>query len=231
MHKYPSIETIYVRDHSTNILQFGDIRLPEIECVKEWTLSEKIDGTNIRVIITAQGIDIRGRTDKAQLPPGLEDAILSAIPSHDKLLDFFREYGGRVDEEGWSVTFYGEGYGAGIQKGGSYSDTKSFRVFDLMLGENTWVDDDEMRRVAQNLGMITAPFLGYHSHLPQTEEELTALMPTGSIVAQVDSGREGVPPEGVVAKPRHVLLDKYGNRVMWKLTHREWDKVRVKAAA
>lgn len=229
MTKYPSIETVYVRDPKTNILDFGAIRLPEIECVKEWTLSEKIDGTNVRVIITRSGIEVRGRTDKAQLHPDLIEAVLGIMPAHDHLVEYFHEYGGRVDEEGWSVTFYGEGYGAGIQKGGVYSDTKRFRVFDLMLGEKTWVDDDEMRRVCLDLKIPVVPQLCHTSKLPTTEEELRQIIPW-SLVAVHDRGADQVPAEGIVAKPVHVLLDKYGNRVMWKLTYREWDKVRGVAA-
>jgi hypothetical protein len=227
MTKYPSIETVYVRDKATNILAFGTIRLPEITCIRNWTISEKIDGTNIRAIVTASGIEVRGRTDAAQIPPVLKDAVLGALPAHEKLLSYFREYGGRVDEEGWSVTFYGEGYGPGIQKGASYSNEKRFRVFDLMLGDKTWVDDGEMRRVCRELGIPTAPHLGYAQRLPQTYDELKAWIPQ-SVVAVEDRDADGVEAEGIVAKPEHVLLDKYGDRVVWKLTLREWSKLRSK---
>lgn len=229
MTKYPSIETVFVRDNTTKILNFGEIRVPEVECVKVWSISEKVDGTNIRAIVTRDGITIKGRTDAAQIPSGLEEAVLAALPAHESLINYFREYGGRVDEDDWSVTFYGEGYGAGIQKGGVYSDTKRFRVFDLILGEKTWVDDDEMRRVCQELAIPVVPFITYVSDLPVTEDDLTKLLPH-SIVAIEDKGDSTVTPEGIVAKPVHVLLDKYGDRVMWKLTHREWDKIRQEAA-
>jgi hypothetical protein len=221
---YPSIETVFDRDTTTHRLNFGAIRAPEVSCVKVWSVSEKIDGTNIRAIVTLDGITVKGRTDKAELPPGLEDAVRAALPSHARLVEFFTEYRSKELPIDWSVTFYGEGYGAGIQKGGDYSATKRFRVFDLMLGEK-WTDDADMRSVCFNLDIPVVPFLGWTDSLPDTREGLDELFfGHGSKVAFEDSGKIGVQPEGIVAKPRHVLLDKHGDRVMWKLTYREFGK-------
>ncbi len=226
MKPYPSIETVYVRDQDTKKLHFGDIRRPEVECVNNWSLSEKIDGTNIRAIVTRSGIEIKGRTDKADLPKGLPEAVLAALPGHDRLIEYFTEYRGQELPEGWSVTFYGEGYGAGIQKGGVYSETKRFRVFDLLLGESWWTDDDEMRRVCAQLGIPTAPLIMRdlpENEIPVYKEMLQFIIPH-SIVAEEDRGIDDVMAEGIVAKPLHVLLDRHGDRVMWKLTFREFGK-------
>lgn len=222
MRAYPSIETVFARDAATHKLDFGAIRAPETKCVNGWTVSEKIDGTNVRAIVTLEGITIKGRTDKADLPPGLEDAVRATLPTHAELVAFFTEYRGKELPAEWSVTFYGEGYGAGIQKGGDYSHVKRFRVFDLMLGAS-WIDDADMRAICHRLNIPVAPFLGFANHIPKTEADLNAFYTSsGSFVALQDSGRPGVRPEGIVAKPVHVLLDKYGNRVMWKLTYREF---------
>ncbi len=225
MKPYPSIETVYVRDQQTKKLHFGDIRMPEVECINMWSMSEKIDGTNIRAIVTRSGIEIKGRTDKADLPKGLPEAVLAALPGHDRLIGYFTQYRGQELPEEWSVTFYGEGYGAGIQKGGVYSETKRFRVFDLLLGESWWTDDGEMRRICDELNIPTAPFLKYAdlTEMPGTRDDLIQVIPH-SIVATEDRGVENVMAEGIVAKPLHVLLDRHGDRVMWKLTFREFGK-------
>ncbi len=223
MTPYSSIETVYTRDKETNVLNFGEIRCIENTCIKTWTISEKIDGTNIRVIVTKGGIEVRGRTDKAELNHDLIKAILAIFPSHERLLEYFTEYRGQELPEEWSVTFYGEGYGAGIQSGGHYSDTKRFRCFDLLLGESWWTDDDEMRRVCDELGIPTAPWLAVTPNLPKTREELIEIIPF-SQVALEDRGVSDVPAEGIVAKPLHVLLNRHKDRVMWKITLREWGK-------
>ncbi len=228
MKAYPSIETVFVRDHATNLLNFGEIRCPENDCIRSWTISEKIDGTNIRAIVTLEGIGVRGRTDKADLPPGLASAVLAALPSHERLLEYFTAYRGKELPAEWSVTFYGEGYGAGIQKGGCYSAIKKFRVFDLLLGENWWTSDKEMRRVCDELDIPTVPYLTHRSCYMSDEWSLAACFQKMdgkpiSTVAYLDSNNF-TQPEGIVAKPDAALFNHRGDRVMWKLTFREFNK-------
>ena len=219
MKSYPSIETVFTRNKETNRLNFGELRNQANSVIKKWTISEKVDGTNIRVIFTLNGFEVRGRTDNAQIHPHLVDAV-KALFDHEKTVAYFREYRGQDLPANWSVTFYGEGYGAGIQKGAIYSPTKRFRCFDVMLGEDWWVDDDEMRRICANLGVPVVPLLGYFDSIPVTKEDLQQLIPF-SLVAQAEAFHT-VQAEGVVAKPTVVLLDRHGDRVVWKLTFREF---------
>ncbi len=219
MKAYPSIETVFVRDETSRKLHFGQIRQPEVACINKWSVSEKVDGTNVRVVCTLNGVEIKGRTDNANLHPELI-AHVTAIFPHAKIVDYFRCYRGKDLAPEWSVTFYGEGYGAGIQKGGIYNKQKRFRCFDLMLGEFWWVDDSEMRRVCGDLNIPTVPHLGHITTVPTTKSELEALIPW-SYVGESENGNR-VQAEGIVAKPEHVLLDRHGSRVMWKLTFREF---------
>jgi hypothetical protein len=217
---YPSIETVFIRNKDTNRLNLGELRNSANSMVKEWTVSEKIDGTNIRVIITLSGIEVRGRGDNAQLHPHLVDAVKSLF-DHEKSVLYFTAYRGKDLPDDWSVTFYGEGYGAGIQKGAVYSPSKRFRCFDLMLGVDWWLDDEEMRRICADLNIPVVPHLGYFQSIPTTHKELAALIPF-SLVAQAEAGSDSTPAEGVVAKPRVVLKDRHGDRIVWKLTFREF---------
>ena len=50
MFKYPKIETLFTRDEKFKVTDI--IRLPEFENIKKWLVTEKIDGTNIRIIYT-----------------------------------------------------------------------------------------------------------------------------------------------------------------------------------
>lgn len=220
MISYPSIETVFTRSKDTNRLNFGELRNSANSIISNWTISEKIDGTNIRVIITLKGVKVRGRTDKTDLKQDLIAYILSLFP-HQKVVEYFQAYRGQALHEDWSVTFYGEGYGAGIQKGSVYAPDKRFRCFDLMLGEGWWVDDSEMRKVCHDLGVPTAPYLGMIDWIPETNEDLLLLIPN-SIVAVEDRGVADVLAEGIVAKPLVVLKDRHGDRIVWKLTFREF---------
>lgn len=222
MKPYHSIETIFVRDPETKRLNFGEIRLPEVTCVNEWVLTEKVDGTNIRVIVTLGGIEVKGRSENAQLQAGVEAAVREAIPTHERLIEFFTAYRGKELPEQWSATFYGECFGKGIQKVGKlYSDTFQFRAFDLLLGEFWWLNDAELRAVTDQLGIPTVPVLsiletGDISTLT-TRERLMELAPLSGVAKSGD-----VIPEGIVARPPQVLRDKKGDRLMWKLTYREF---------
>jgi len=110
MFKYPKIETLFERDENFKVTD--KIRLSEFENIKNWLITEKIDGTNIRVIYTPEDkLLIRGRTDKASIPTFLLEELqkIFTIEKVKSILDNPIEKG---------MCLYGEGYGAKIQKGG-----------------------------------------------------------------------------------------------------------------
>ena len=70
MDEYHKIKSIYERDHNTKKLIEGKFVDETIEFLKDniWEFTEKIDGTNIRVIWDGHRVTFAGRTDKAQMP-------------------------------------------------------------------------------------------------------------------------------------------------------------------
>jgi len=219
MRKYPSIETVFVRNKD-NQLDTTRLRSPEYGIVTPWSITEKVDGTNIRVTYTHEGKRIGGRTDKATLNSTIIEAVDLATPSLQEALDYFSVYRGGELHADWSVTFYGEAYGPGIQKGGTYSESKKFRAFDLLLGaENWWLNPEEFYAVCATLEIPTVPYLGNIDYIPTDRSGVIGILST-SLVAKEDSGQT-TEPEGIVARPLHTLLDKHGDRVMWKLCLRD----------
>lgn len=68
---YPKIETLYERYPDTHKVIKGQLKRPEFGLVNSWLVTEKIDGTNIRVqYLNAQipTVSFKGRTDNAQMP-------------------------------------------------------------------------------------------------------------------------------------------------------------------
>ena len=218
MNPYASIETVFSRNRETNKLNFGHLRNPAHVAIGTWEISEKIDGMNIRAIVTANGVEVRGRSDNANLPGDLVAHVKSLFTPEAVILKFPEI----SDIPDWTVTFYGEGYGAGIQKGGGYSATKKFRCFDICLGERDWLSGSAMRFICWELKVPRVPALGLIKWVPRTLEDLTEILPE-SIVALEDRQATDIPAEGIVAKPSEVLYDSRGNRVMWKLTFREFN--------
>jgi hypothetical protein len=220
--EYPSIETIFTRSKETHKLNFGEFRNPVNTIINKWTFSEKVDGMNLRVIVTPTSITVKGRTDKAQLPSGLEASVLETFKVGPRMAQLMQEM---KPDSAW--TFYGEGYGAGIQKGGGkYSQTKRFRGFDIIGPNGRWLADHNARALFAELEVPTVPHLGYfYNHqTPFTFDDLLALVPQSQVAIE-DSGTFNVMAEGIVAKPADaVLYDEYGERVLWKLTFREYEK-------
>ena len=89
--KYHKIQTVYKRDPVTKYktLLEGEYSLPEFEYLadNEWVWTEKVDGTNIRVMWDGwKKLSFGGRTDNAQIPTPLvnkspDGVILTNVPS------------------------------------------------------------------------------------------------------------------------------------------------------
>src|SRR5215467_6984325 len=112
MKEYTKIQTIFKRDERRRIVE-GSYTLPEFEYLKDniWVFTEKVDGTNIRVMWNANEHSLKfgGKTDQAQIPVTLLYR-LQEIFKESLLAEIFPET---------DVCLYGEGYGAKIQKGGA----------------------------------------------------------------------------------------------------------------
>jgi hypothetical protein len=75
MSEYHKIKTLFKRDMSSKnkTLLEGEWTLPEFEYLAKnvWTFTEKVDGTNIRVVFENGAVTYGGRTDEAQIPATL----------------------------------------------------------------------------------------------------------------------------------------------------------------
>jgi len=117
------------------------------------------------------------------------------------------------------AVIYGEGYGAGIQKGGGgYSKTKQLIVFDVLVDGKWWLNWENTCDVAAKLGLKTVPFVG-----EMTLEEGVEMVRSGfkSILATEQTG-ETVQAEGIVGRTIEPLFDKKGHRIIIKLKTRDF---------
>jgi hypothetical protein len=131
MKTYHKIETVFKRNPETKhkTLIYGDCSLPEFEFLanNEWVFTEKVDGTNIRVIFDGKKISFAGKTDRAQIPKELNGRLCNLF--YHQLYLFKKLFPG-------GVCLYGEGYGPKIQRvGGNYSQYHDFVLFDIKIGE------------------------------------------------------------------------------------------------
>lgn len=213
MIEYPKIETLYNRDPAAFTVKADEFRLPEFGNVRTWLVTEKIDGTNIRVHFDGERVRFGGRTDRAQIPVPLLN-VLSDLLTVERMAAALPNGG----------TLFGEGYGPKIQKGGgNYRGSPGFRLFDVRVGD-WWLRWDDVRDVATKLSIHTAPALTRTldgEDLPVSEAGLRNVL-AHSLVARSEAGRDDIEPEGIVARSYPELLSRRGDRLMWKLKYSDF---------
>lgn len=242
MNEYGKTENLFRRDPDTHklIVDPSEYRMPEVGLVDPyaWIATEKVDGTNVRVIVSIDqegnpDYVLKGRSDAANLPKDLSVDI-----EQSKLNDLYEVLQLPDDVV---ITFYGEAFGAGIQKGGMYSPDKHIAVFDLMTsraqpaGElprvckgddhgltlqssvswsHAWRSWEECQAAADLLGLYTAPLIYTETSIEEMVEDVRQGFE--SVVGDRFDGSGG-PVEGVVAKTSPYLYNGRGNRIMFKL--------------
>lgn len=209
MNEFPKINTIWKRDERGRIIE-GDYAMPEFaflaDCQWEWT--EKVDGTNIRIGWDGAGnVAFGGRTDNAQLHAGLVAALREMFA--DVSL-FEAQFGTNA------AVLHGEGYGAGIQKGGgNYSPEKTFVLYDVQVAD-WWLLRDDVAEVAERFALKIVPIVG--------------VGPLSWAIAQVKAGVKSAwgdfPAEGLVGRPFGTeLFARRGDRILAKIKAVDFERL------
>lgn len=209
MSEYHKIQSIFKRDLTSKrkTLIEGDWTLPEFEYLANniWTFTEKVDGTNIRVIFKDYSVIFGGRTDNAQIPARLvtrlNERFFDLVP---KLREIFPS---------GSAVLYGEGYGANIQKGGvNYRQDQDFVLFDIKCGD-WWLQRADVEDVASKLGLDVVPIIGEGTLHDAVSQAKAGIISTwGDFQA-----------EGIVARTKTELKTRSGHRIITKIKCRDFD--------
>lgn len=204
MEAYHKIKNIYERDYNTKKIIEGKYTDKTLEFLKDniWEFTEKVDGTNIRIIWDGHKVSFAGRTDKA----------LIRVELSNELIELF---GGEANEQLFEqkfastpVTLLGEGYGKGIQTGGLYSEKQNFILFDVKICEN-WQPRESVEDIANYFGIKVVPIL--LTGILNEGVEFIKTQPL-SIIAE----KEHV-MEGIVGRTKIELKDRCSNRAIVKI--------------
>lgn len=210
--EYPKIETLFDRDPATFAVIPGKLRLPEFGLINRWLVTEKIDGTNVRVHYQPAAevpVQFLGRTDNAQMPTHLLARLQAMFPLEVLQAAF---------PEAEDVWLFGEGYGPKIQNGGNYRRDPNFRLFDVVVGK-WWLEWAAVEDVAAKLGIAHVPVFARGVTL----EDAIALVGGSSAVTWSERGPEYFfQHEGVVCRTEPLLLTRSGQRLMWKLKAKDF---------
>lgn len=207
---YHKINSLYKRDATTKYKTFlrGQWTQPEFELLAEleWIGTEKVDGTNIRIIWDGQAVSFAGRSDNAQLPGPLTNYLQTHFTPE------------RMEHalQG-PVTLYGEGFGGKIQKGSGYSPDQRFILFDVWAEAEplgVWLNRETVEGIAEGLDIPAVP-VRYRGSLIGAEGMVFQGFQSG--VAQSE-----LIAEGLVLRPAAELRDRMGRRIITKIKYKDY---------
>lgn len=203
MQPYHKIQNVFKRDmeNGGKSLIEGLYTLPEFGYLvdNDWIFTEKVDGTNIRVMWDGEKVTFGGRTERAHIPADLLNRLRERFDNPELFAEF---------ESG--VCLYGEGYGAKIQKVGSrYRDDQDFILFDVRIG-SWWLQRTDVENVADKFGVPVVPIVRECSL-----REGVDLIRSGGFDSLI--ANEQLPAEGVIGRPRMELTARNGSRIITKI--------------
>ena len=208
MNPYHKIQTIYFRDPDTKFktLLEGQFSNPEFEYLQNniWKFDEKIDGTNIRIILEDEQLIIKGKQENSQIQKDLlvklEDIFNPRLKEMNKLF------------KNANICMYGEGFGAKIQKGGgNYRRDQGFILFDIRIG-HWWLKRDDVKEISEKLNLQVIPKIGegtLHEMIKKVKDGFNSTW--GDFKA-----------EGIVARPLVELKSRAWERVITKLKYKDF---------
>lgn len=211
--EYHKIVTLWKReDKKPHNMMVGTYALPEFEALEnvEWVSTEKIDGTNIRIMWDGNQVIFGGKTDNAQIP----------TPLIYKLQELFM---GQANEQKLEevfgpepATLYGEGFGNRIQGvGKQYNpDGVDFILFDVRIGD-FWLERENVEDIAQKLDLKVVPIV-FKGPLKDTSD---------FVASGFDSQHGELKAEGVVSKPAVEMFNRKGERIITKLKFKDFQKL------
>ncbi len=212
--KYTKFSSPFVKDEKYLNIDELSQELP----IGNWIKTEKIDGTNIRIILTKP--DEEGNRE---ILIGSRKLILNKEDKGSRqYLDCLKEVNLNKIKEYFeeiksTVVIYGEGYGAGVQRGGIYAKDKNYRVFDIRIGL-AYQDFEYVKKVCIDNQLNIVPIFSNVDEITYQECLESLRHFDGTLI---NEGCGGV-PEGLVYKFEPVLLNKYGERLIFKIKRKDF---------
>lgn len=208
MKEYQKIETLY--KFYNEIKRFRkEFYNPIVEYLKDckWIGTEKIDGTNVRVLWNGHNFEFSGRTDKAVLPKELQELLKNTF-NYDMEVMFEQKFG---DKE---VLLFMEGYAGKIQNG-AYKGSEKVIGFDIMVN-SIYLDKKVSEQIFEELGIKFVPVIEFNN----LQECIDFVKNHQSSIIQPESQMEGL-----VCYPAVRLYDHQGNRIIVKIKNKDLKKL------
>ena len=208
MKTYQKIETLYKFDTKLKRFIEGDFVNPIVKYLAncEWQASEKIDGTNIRILWTGFNFEIKGREDTSGIP----EEVISLYKS---IFTKDMEYAFEQKFKDKQVILCMEAYAGKIQ-GHIYSGNEKLIGYDIMINEQ-YIDRKGSKEIFEEFGFDYVPTLNFKTLWEAIDYVKTS---TKSIIDNTAT------IEGLVCLPKERNYDNQGNRICVKIKARDLAK-------
>lgn len=208
MKEYQKIETLYKFDNDLKGYK-EEFYNPIVEYLKDckWVGTEKIDGTNTRVLWNGHNFEFGGRTDKAVLPKELLQLLQDTF-NYDMEVLFEQKFGEK------EVLLFMEGYAGKIQNG-AYKGSEKIIGYDIMI-EGTYLDKQVSEAIFESLGIKFVPMIEFSN----LQVCIDFVKNHQQSIIQPESQMEGL-----VCFPAVRLYDHQGNRIIVKIKNKDLNKL------
>lgn len=212
--KFPKIQSVFKRcmenGPDKNKFIWEDWTTPEFEALKnlKWEATEKLDGTNTRVIWTGEKVLFGGRDHDSALPADLVNYLIDTYPK-EKFLQANLP----------PLILFGEGIGKGIQKCGDKYQVdsrynKDFILFDVFI-DGFWLERANVVDIAFKLPGTS---------IAQGLSSTTLYQAIENVEKGFNSYHGNLKAEGFVLRAPCGMLDRQGNRIITKVKTRDFAK-------
>lgn len=221
-HKIPNIfKRTEDKEHKFKIWNWYTPELEALAHSNIWHLTEKIDGTNIRVIWDGHDVTFLGKKsqDPANVPGRLRLHLEETFKDAE---DLFEQNFGDTP-----VTIYGEGFGHKIQNGGDYfpdevEGKNEFVPFDVKIDGNY-----QTRETVEEIcdGIFNLPLIFNEGPVSLFEVVRTTISEVENSQEPVSEFGKKKEIEGYIAKTDPELYDRRGNRIITKIKYADFQSV------
>lgn len=200
-----TLQSPYVRDeYSDKVL--GELRLPEFRLVKEWVLSEWVDGVPVKI----QYLSANGTTQTTVESAAAVLLDISGMVDDDRFLAAFGST---------PVTFYGVAYGDGVKETPAhYCAGVRLRIHDALVNLQP-VSPSTVEKLVEKVGLWSTTTIEQVATLD--EARYIARQGLRSYTAYEEGGPGG-PLQGVVGRTDPILCTGTGERLQFLLQSRDF---------
>lgn len=199
-----------------NVYSLNSVINEGIWGVQNVVVTEKIHGTNARIIIYDDKVDVGSRTKILVQGGGIKDQYDKTMSIGESVRKQILDRYGVIPSG--RVIIFGEYAGESIQKGIKYTESgRDFWAFGVLIGESCWLDIPAAEKFCEDYGVKFVPILYRGSPSMNVFNELYN---NNSRILSIEDNVA----EGIVIFSNPIMFDKFGSMIRAKHKNDKWNE-------